>query len=255
MTPLHSFVEAVMLFGMGLSLTREEDTELATVLKPCFAALALANDYFSFDKEWKEAQEPGAPRPLNAVWLNMQRNGVDIPIAKKLVRDAANRYETSFLKRCDNFRSTHAPISEKLDLYLRGMAYQLSGNVVWSLNCPRYHPEFRYDPNAGIEDVLTARYRGALAAQAEEGEEGLAEGGPPTALNHRHSIASTDSYFSESDLSASSWSRAGSRSSSISAASRYSDDSADQPTKIVLPAACERLGMEVSVYMFSSFIL
>lgn len=27
--------------------------------------------------------------------------------------------------------------------------------MVWSLNCPRYHPGYRYDPNAGLEDSLT----------------------------------------------------------------------------------------------------
>ncbi|KAK4164713.1 isoprenoid synthase domain-containing protein [Cladorrhinum sp. PSN259] len=239
------FVEAVMLFGMGMTLTTEEDAQLADVVRPCFAALALANDYFSFDKEWKEAQEPGASKPLNAVWLNMQWNGVDIAIAKKIVRDAANRYERSFLERCDNFRSVNAPIPEKLDLYLRGMAYQVSGNVVWSLNCPRYYPEFRYDPNAGIEDVLTARHRGALSVHEEQGEDDLvAENGPPTAIHHRHSIASTDSYFSESDLSDSCWSQISSRSSSISEADSYSDDAINQQTKIILPAD-GRLGLEL----------
>ncbi|KAK4032036.1 isoprenoid synthase domain-containing protein [Parachaetomium inaequale] len=155
------FVESTMLFGMGMTLTPEEDALLADVVRPCYAALALANDYFSFDREWAEIQtNPVGGKPINAVWLYMQWRGLDAPIAKRLVTEAANRYETRFLELCEQFRRQHAPVSPKLDVYLRALSYQVSGNVVWSLNCPRYHPEFRYDPNAGVEDAMTAEQRG-----------------------------------------------------------------------------------------------
>ncbi|KAM7196549.1 Isoprenoid synthase domain containing protein [Rhypophila sp. PSN 637] len=238
------FVEAIMLFGMGMTLTKEEDAKLAHVLRPCFAALALANDYFSFDKEWEEAQQPGGSKPLNAVWLSMQWQSVDIAIAKTLVREAANRYESQFVQFCDDFRKKNSPISNKVDRYLQGMACQVSGNVVWSLNCPRYHPNFRYDPNAGMEDVLTARYRAPLPISEEEDKEEYE--GPPTAvLDRRHgSVDSTISYFGESDVSASEYSRgSSSRNSSISVVSVYSDDGEDELTNPKLPRE-ELLGME-----------
>lgn len=148
-----------MLFGIGMTLTEDEDKQLVDVVRPCYASLALANDYFSFDREWEEAQEPGAPKPVNAVWHYMRWQGVDVATAKRLVRDAANTYERMYLGLCDEFRKTHAPISEKLDRYLDALGYQISGNVVWSLNCPRYHPRFRYDPNAGLEDEIMATSR------------------------------------------------------------------------------------------------
>jgi hypothetical protein len=155
------FVESMMLFGMDMTLTKEEDALLADIVRPCYASLALANDYFSFDREWAEAQsKPNAVKPINAVWLYMQWRGVNAAVAKRLVVEATNRYERQFLERCEQFRRQHAPISPKLDRYLRGLAYQVSGNVVWSLNCPRYHPEFQYDPNAGIEDAITVERRG-----------------------------------------------------------------------------------------------
>lgn len=190
-----------MLFGMGMTLTQEEDKQLADFIRPCFASLALANDYFSFEREWEEAQN-GGPKPTNAVWLFMQWNGVDASIAKRLVREASNRYESRFLELCDQFRQRNAPVSEKIDRYLRGLTYQVSGNVVWSLNCPRYHPNFRYDANAGLEDVLTERARGAEDVKKTS--------------NHRLSIASLESQQSDSsvEVSESGWS--GSRSSSFS---------------------------------------
>lgn len=152
------FVESILLFGLGMTLTAREDEQLAEVVRPCFASLALANDYFSFDREWEESKFPGAPRPVNAVWHYMRWHDVEVPSAKRLVREAANRYEAMFLEFCHSFRMKHAPISKKIDQYLDAIAHQVSGNVVWSLNCPRYHPEFRYDPNAGLEDTLTARH-------------------------------------------------------------------------------------------------
>ncbi|KAI9155010.1 Terpene cyclase ATR13 [Paramyrothecium foliicola] len=149
------FVESAMVFGMGMTLTKDEDEQMAPILRPAFSALALANDYFSFDREWEAAQKPGAPKPLNAVWLYMNWKGVDAATAKQLVREASNRYERQFLNMCDDFRMVTDRVSQKLDRYLRAMSYQVSGNVVWSLNCPRYNPDFRYDPNAGIENLLT----------------------------------------------------------------------------------------------------
>ncbi|KAI6777686.1 isoprenoid synthase domain-containing protein [Emericellopsis cladophorae] len=130
------FVAAVMLFGMGMVLTDKEHDEFASVVRPCFAS------------EWDEAQEPGAPKPVNAVWLYMQWQGVDIASAKLLVLEAASHHEKQFLSLCDEFRRKFAPVSETADRYLRGLSYQISGNVIWSLNCPRYHSEYRYDPNA-----------------------------------------------------------------------------------------------------------
>jgi hypothetical protein len=146
-----------MLFGMGMKLTEEEDAQLENVVHPCFAALGLANDYFSFDREYEEFKNSKATSLTNAVWLFMQWHDVDVHTAKDMVRTATNCYEKQFLELSKEFRRTHAPISEKLNQYLMALTYQVGGNVVWSLNCPRYHSGFRYDPNAGIEDFLTSR--------------------------------------------------------------------------------------------------
>lgn len=145
-----------MLFGMGMTLTTEEDEMMAGILRPCYAALALTNDFFSFDREWEEAKQTGGPNPINGVWFFMQWEGVDVMSAKQLVRQATNRCETEFLKLCADFRDHYAPVPGKLDTSLRAMSYQVSGNLIWSLNCPRYHPEYRYNPNLGLEDAHSA---------------------------------------------------------------------------------------------------
>jgi ophiobolin F synthase len=149
---------------MGITLTYEEDRQLESVRMPCYAALGLANDYFSFDREYDEFQASGEAQTLtNSVWLHMKWHNVDILAAKKMVKQAIWRYERRFLDLCDEYRGEHSSVPGHVDRYLRALAYEVSGNVVWSLNCPRYHPDRRYDPNAGLEDSLTdKKYCGSV---------------------------------------------------------------------------------------------
>ncbi len=58
--------------------------------------------------------------------------------AKDLVREATWKYERQF----DHLRKEiEGTLSPKLREYLLGLAYQVSGNVIWSLDNPRYHPD------------------------------------------------------------------------------------------------------------------
>ncbi|EDU48658.1 geranylgeranyl pyrophosphate synthetase [Pyrenophora tritici-repentis Pt-1C-BFP] len=50
-------LEALSLFGMGVTLTEEEDAKLEPIRRPCFIAIGLANDYLSFDREYLEFSE------------------------------------------------------------------------------------------------------------------------------------------------------------------------------------------------------
>ncbi|EFQ93661.1 hypothetical protein PTT_08883 [Pyrenophora teres f. teres 0-1] len=151
-------LEALLLFGMGVTLTEEEDAKLEPLRRPCFLAIGLANDYLSFDREYLAFSETVETQTLNnAVWLYMQLHHVDVNAAKRMVMDMTRQQEDEFLEKRARFRRENKDISQKMNRHLEALAYQISGNLVWSLNCPRYCPDYRYDPNAGIEDVLTAK--------------------------------------------------------------------------------------------------
>ncbi|KAK4126318.1 terpenoid synthase [Parathielavia appendiculata] len=179
-----------------------EDARLADVVRPCHTSLALTNAYFSFDQEWAEAQtKPRAANPINAVWLYMQWRGGNPSVTKQLVIEAANRYEARFRELCERFRRDNAPFDLKLDRYLRALSYEESGNGVWSLNCPRYHPEYRYDPNAGNEDALTAQRRGVdlrAATRDHDEEEQRWRFVASTAPNHGSSDSDAHTAYSDS---------------------------------------------------------
>lgn len=134
-----------MRWGMGILLTKEEEKLLAPITKPCFAALGLANDYYSFDIEWNEFQQADHSREkltmTNAVWLFMNWEGVPIAEAKEKTRQVVRRYEEEFRTRMNQFVGDKEKCSPKLARYLKALSHQVPGNIVWSLRCPRYHPE------------------------------------------------------------------------------------------------------------------
>ena len=72
----------------------------------------------------------------NLDWLLMHWRNVDIPEAKEMVRHVVNQYEQEFLQKMDAFLTTGAgKENAKLKDYLTAQAYQISGNVAWSLRC------------------------------------------------------------------------------------------------------------------------
>ncbi|RHZ58361.1 hypothetical protein CDV55_105563 [Aspergillus turcosus] len=97
------FVDTLMRFGLAILLTAEEERYLAPIVKPCYAALGLANDYFSFDVEWEEFQSgsSGESTMTNLVWLLMQWHQVDVQEAKRCVRKVTNQYEDEYRQRVE----------------------------------------------------------------------------------------------------------------------------------------------------------
>ncbi|KAJ5202050.1 uncharacterized protein N7498_006713 [Penicillium cinerascens] len=138
-------VDSVMRFGMGIVLTKEEENRTASIARSCYAALGLANDYYSFDIEWKEFQQEksaeGTSTMTNAVWLYIQWEDLSIDAAKEKVRQVVHNYEQEYQKKMNAFIADKEQCPPHLAEYLRALAFQIPGNIVWSLRCPRYHPE------------------------------------------------------------------------------------------------------------------
>ncbi|KAL4801265.1 isoprenoid synthase domain-containing protein [Aspergillus unguis] len=134
------FVDMLMRFGMGILLTKEEQRLIEPLVKPCYAALGLANDYFSFDIEWEEFQHEDKATMTNAVWLFMQWENLDVEQAKERVRNVVNQYEKQYLNNIAGY-AAGCKEDDKILGYLNAQKYQIPGNLAWSLRCPRYHPE------------------------------------------------------------------------------------------------------------------
>ncbi|RAH67449.1 bifunctional terpene synthase/polyprenyl synthetase family protein [Aspergillus aculeatinus CBS 121060] len=196
------FVDMLMRFGMGFVLTPQEQASIEPVVRPCYAALGLANDYFSFDVEWDEFQRSEETTMTNAVWLCMHWHGVDVPAAKEMVRRVTNNFEREFQQRVAEYVAGEGRENRKVQVYLRALGYQIPGNVAWSLRCPRYHPQLVDEAGRLLQaSMLTASDEGHVSQQVQ--------------VQAKRASVSEESESSESSV----WSGANSPRSSISSAS------------------------------------
>ena len=205
-----SFVDTLMRFGMGILLTEEEIKTVAPIVKPCYAALGLANDYFSFDVEWKEFQERESDEGAmtNAVWLFMQWNNVDITTAKRLVREVTNHYEEEYQRRVEKFILKQGRNATKLHTYLRALAYQIPGNIAWSLRCPRYHPELCDEAGRLLENEMSSeKATNVLSRSGDHERQSNTSGSEKSPVwtadensSKRSSVSSIDAFTEEIEL-------------------------------------------------------
>ncbi|RDW83563.1 bifunctional terpene synthase/polyprenyl synthetase family protein [Aspergillus mulundensis] len=209
------FVDMLMRFGMGILLGKEEQKMIEPLVKPCYAALGLANDYFSFDIEWEEFQaETDKETMTNAVWLFMQWEGLDVEEAKERVREVTNGYEQQYLRNIEEFEKTHGTDMPHVVEYLKAEGYQIPGNVAWSLRCPRYHPQLIEDAAKLLDqDIITS----TLPEKKPSG--------------HHESRSRTHSDSDLSDASPTFWS--GSDRSSIRSSVSSSSDMHEKPAESV----------------------
>lgn len=225
-----------MRFGMGIRLTPEEEERLSSVVKPCYAALGLANDYFSFDVEWEDFRSGhcGESTMTNLVWLFMKWYQIDAAEAKSRVREVTNGYEEEFRKRKDAFLAGEGKGNIKLATYLRALEYQIPGNVAWSIRCPRYHPGLCDEASLMLQ---RNKEKGLNTIQKDDNTGQETSAGNTT----RHSSISENSISNESF----SWSDSSSRSSISSSPSKDEDRWLLEQTK---------LGSEVRVAISSLYM-
>jgi geranylgeranyl pyrophosphate synthase len=197
-----------MLFGMGIHLTSDEEAVLKDIVHPAYAVCGLTNDYFSFDREWSEREamrkDSVAPEPMkNSVWLCMGWYSLSAEAAKEMVKRETIKYEDEFNAKRRAFEKANPAHSENIRKCLDGVAQMVVGNVAWSLQCPRYRPELRYDANAAVENLFLQSKTPKLgdveaacashesqryAGHATTGEYGVVAAAPATKKQFRKSL-------------------------------------------------------------------
>lgn len=232
------FVDKLMLFGLGMTLSQAELAKVTPITRPCYAALGLANDYFSFDVEYEVFKNSPAKTMTNAVWLFMYWDGASVAEAKDLVRITTRKYERQF----EHLRKENeGTLSPKLRKYLLGLAYQVSGNVIWSLVNPRYHPDrnvYEHDMIDWDRSMVCSRKTQRISSNSLDGAletsyEGVSRRSPGILAINDHSRQSSVESFTASLAEGSiSWSDGSSRKSSLtsvsSTASMKEEDAAEE---------------------------
>ena len=137
------FWHALVTFGCGLTIPEKESDICRELMIPTWVAASLTNDLFSFQKEYDDAKKIGQPYVVNAVWVLMQERQIPEEEAKLECRKRIKEEIKKAIKNAELAKEMN--VSEDLKRYLHLLLYSLSGNVVWSLQCPRYHKNIPYN--------------------------------------------------------------------------------------------------------------
>ena len=122
---------------MALTIPDDEYDLCVTLARPCYIALGLVNDLYSWDKERVEANRAGQDYVFNAIWVIMKERSVSEEEAKAICRSEALKQITAYCHNVETARNDNS-LSKDLRTYLEALLFSYSGNVTWSIYCPRY---------------------------------------------------------------------------------------------------------------------
>jgi hypothetical protein len=107
-------------------------------------AASLTNDLFSFEKEMEAAHVAGHSYISNAICILMIEHGVSLEEAKNLCKVRIKEEVAIYMRTLDGLKR-RSDLAEDSKKYLELLQYSVSGNVVWSMECPRYHKAAVYN--------------------------------------------------------------------------------------------------------------
>jgi hypothetical protein len=118
--------------GLGLDLALEP-ARFDAFHDACFEHTILVNDLLSYRKEY------AADEPMNAISVLRRTRGLDPQAAVDALCARLRAAEDAFFAEAAALASAHGGAHPALRPYLDAWAQMLSGNLAWSLACPRYH--------------------------------------------------------------------------------------------------------------------
>ncbi|KAG8158274.1 hypothetical protein KVR01_012035 [Diaporthe batatas] len=134
----------LVTFALGLQIPDHELELCRELMANAWISVGLQNDLWSWPKERDAAKQHGKDHVVNAIWVLMQEHKTDVSGAMQICRSLIVEYVAKYLKVIEATKNDES-ISLDLRKYLDAMLYSISGNVVWSLECPRYNPKITFN--------------------------------------------------------------------------------------------------------------
>ncbi|KJZ80130.1 hypothetical protein HIM_00844 [Hirsutella minnesotensis 3608] len=151
------FWYGVVTFGMGLHIPAHELDTCRSLMAPAWAAVALQNDLFSWPKEHDAAQRRRQGHVVNAIWVLMQEHGAGVVEVPSICRQYIKKHVAEYVQIVQDSKGNML-LSRDLRKYVEAMPYSISGNIIWSLSCPRYNPRVSFN-----KAQLEGMHRGGAA--------------------------------------------------------------------------------------------
>lgn len=126
---------------MNFALSEDETAATAEITTAAYDAWVLVNDYFSWEKEWKNHQANGETGMIvSAVFLFMKWHKVDAKEARALLRNEIVAREEKYCRAKEEFLA-HGKLTEKTIQWLDLLDLVTAGNFAWSMTTARYQLE------------------------------------------------------------------------------------------------------------------
>lgn len=122
---------------MAITIPDHEYELCMELARPLYIALGLVNDLYSWEKERDAAAEEGQDYVFNAIWVIMNERGIGVDDAKDVCREETMKVMSTYWNNVKAARNNES-LSDDLRRYLEALLLSYSGNLVWSIYCPRY---------------------------------------------------------------------------------------------------------------------
>ena len=127
----------MLQFSLGIFISDDEEALVQPIIDAATEGLLLANDFFSWEREYREFQSGQSKRIVSAVELFIRTEKLTIGDAKDEVRRRIIKSEREFCQRRDELYRTHPDIPLKLKRWIDSAGLAVSGNHYWCSACPR----------------------------------------------------------------------------------------------------------------------
>ncbi|KAI1175872.1 isoprenoid synthase domain-containing protein [Nemania sp. FL0916] len=129
---------SLLCFSMDFTLTDDETQQMRAITSAAYDAWVLVNDYFSWEKEWKNHEANDSEGVIaNAVWLYMKWKSVGASEAKKMLKKEIIAREEQYVQLKNDFVASGAA-TEKTEQWLVLLDLVTAGNFAWSMTTARY---------------------------------------------------------------------------------------------------------------------
>lgn len=136
--PFLSWTMSLLCFSMDFKLNAQEEKKTQAITDAAYDAWVLVNDYFSWEKEWKNHQANDETGVIaNAVFLFMRWHSVTPEEGRLMLRKEIIAREEKYCKAKEAFLASGAA-TEKTTQWLEMLDLVTAGNFAWSMTTARY---------------------------------------------------------------------------------------------------------------------
>lgn len=141
-----------MCFSMDFYLTPEETEQTSSITSAAYDAWVLVNDYFSWEKEYKNYQANGSTGQIvSAVFLFMKWHDIGPTTAKKMLRGEIIAREKRYCQlKAEYF--ARGNVTDRIIKWFELLDVVTAGNFAWSMTTARYHDDVE-DAYPGLRAV------------------------------------------------------------------------------------------------------